>query len=225
MVLLDATRPTRTTPRNVHMITASISRFTAEAALGVLGGVHGRIVRPPDSLLLGDFLRSIVQRADFLTPGTLPHVGRAMMYLLAAAWSDLAAGAGDPRREGFLKLQAIDRCIRRRLGERDLSADVIAENTRISRSSLYRLLEPQGGVAKYIQTHRLEALRARLWRGPSAPLADLAVELGFAGEAHMSRLFSERFGLSPGAYRTAARDGSGVEAARFQWEGWMGEVA
>jgi AraC-like DNA-binding protein len=225
MVLLDATRPTRTTPRNVHMITASISRSIAEAALGALTGLHGSVVRPPDSLLVGDFLISVVRRAEYLTPGALPHVGRALMDLLAGAWGERSAATADPRRETFLKLQAVDRCIRHRLGERGLSADVIAEDTRISRSSLYRLLEPHGGVTRYVQAHRLEALRARLWRRPSAPLADLAAELGFAGEAHMSRLFSERFGLSPGAYRTAATDGSGVEAARFRWEGWMGEVA
>lgn len=221
LVLLDATRPSRTTPRNAHLITASVARPSALAGLGSLGDIHGRIVRPPESLLLGDFLMSIVNRSEFLTDAALPHVGRALVDLLAGAWSDLSLGSHGRHREAFLRMQAIDRCIRHRLADRGLSAEIIANDTGVSRSSLYRTLEPHGGVARYIQKQRLEALRTRLWLGATAPLSVLATELGFANEAHMSRLFSEMFGLSPSACREASRDGSGVEAAHLQWEGWM----
>ena len=78
---------------------------------------------------------------------------------------------------------------------------------RISRTQLYRLFEPLGGVARYIQEQRLVRACAEL----SNPAHDhrriyeIAFAWGFSSEAHFSRLFRHTFGQSPSEVRARVR--------------------
>ena len=68
----------------------------------------------------------------------------------------------------------------------------------MSRSNLYRLLEPQGGVTSYIQHHRLMEARRRLSdSGNAQPVAVIAHDLCFADLSTFSRAFRASFGISP----------------------------
>jgi AraC-like DNA-binding protein len=99
----------------------------------------------------------------------------------------------------------------------------------MSRAGLYRLFEPQGGVARYIQMCRLQQLRARLddRAFDNRSLAELAPKLGFSGESHAGRLFKQAFGVSPGAYRTASIRGvqsPSVEMMTRRWDSSLHEL-
>jgi AraC-like DNA-binding protein len=50
---------------------------------------------------------------------------------------------------------------------------------------------------------RLEAARDRILGGQ--PLADVAAEVGFYDQAHLSRRFSQFLGTTPGRFRSAGR--------------------
>jgi AraC-like DNA-binding protein len=52
---------------------------------------------------------------------------------------------------------------------------------------------------RYLLMRRLELARAQLHRGRA--LADVALETGFADQAHFTRAFRNAFGLTPGRYR------------------------
>ncbi|MGI9006144.1 MAG: helix-turn-helix domain-containing protein [Streptosporangiaceae bacterium] len=54
---------------------------------------------------------------------------------------------------------------------------------------------------------RLDAARA--WLRDARPLAQTAIEAGFADQAHFTRTFKAAFGMTPGRYRKlcAARAG------------------
>ncbi|WAP71367.1 AraC family transcriptional regulator [Jiella pelagia] len=81
----------------------------------------------------------------------------------------------------------------------------------LSRSTLYRLFEPFGGVAAYILERRLEQAYRAL--GDSRDLrliGTIAHGLGFAGESQFSRSFRQRFGRTPSEVRRLARDGAGT---------------
>jgi AraC-like DNA-binding protein len=55
----------------------------------------------------------------------------------------------------------------------------------------------------YVVGRRLEAARDRILRGQ--PLADVATEVGFYDQAHLSRRFSRFLGAAPGQFRGAGR--------------------
>ncbi|WP_022722825.1 helix-turn-helix domain-containing protein, partial [Rhodopseudomonas sp. B29] len=94
--------------------------------------------------------------------------------------------------------------IRDNLALPELSPDWLAGRLSVSRASLYRLFEDRGGIMRYVQERRLLAVQAAL----SDPLENrrlsrLAADLGFKSEAHFSRSFRARFGITASAYRKA----------------------
>jgi len=85
----------------------------------------------------------------------------------------------------------------------------IAELTqlfRLSRTQLYRLFQPHGGVANYIWERRLQqALQLLLNPARAAmTLATIAHHCGFSSEVHFCRRFRQRFGQNPGQVRADA---------------------
>jgi AraC-like DNA-binding protein len=62
----------------------------------------------------------------------------------------------------------------------------------------------------YVTGRRLEAARERILGGQA--LADVAAEVGFADQAHLSRRFSQFLGTTPGRFRGANVPGSSAPA-------------
>ena len=52
---------------------------------------------------------------------------------------------------------------------------------------------------RYSVMRRLEAARSQI--GRQAPLVDAALNVGFADQAHFTRMFTARYGITPGRYR------------------------
>jgi AraC-like DNA-binding protein len=226
-VLLDTRRPMRTGHRDARLITASIARDVIEAALGPAGRLHGHVLTPPGNLMLGDFLAALARNGDSLAPAVLPALGRAFIDILASAGGDASRVGREDQRRDLARRETVRRFVAPRLADKTLSVEAIAAGAGISRSSLYRLFEKQGGVARFIQSIRLDALRALLDRtSPLAGEAELADRLGFASVAQMERLFTETYGANLRAYRAALddrpRDDPGLSKRR--WDGWLGEL-
>jgi len=92
-------------------------------------------------------------------------------------------------------LERIQRHISSRLDSPDLQAEALSGLFGISRTRLYRLFEPLGGVARYIQEQRLGRAYAEL-SNPALNhrrIYEIAFGLGFSSEAHFSRIFRSTF--------------------------------
>ena len=89
--------------------------------------------------------------------------------------------------------------IHQSLDNPDLNVDELAQHCGLSRSKLYRLFAPYGGVRTYVQDQRMRRA-VKLLRDPNAPntkIYQVAMACGFKSEAHFSRAFKETFGISP----------------------------
>jgi AraC-like DNA-binding protein len=230
VVLLDMTRPMRNRATATRVITASVSRAVVQAALGSTAGLHGRIIHPDKALLLADYMTSLAARASEIGEVDLPAVSRAFIDLLtvAAGGVELSRGA-DLRRLEFARRESVKRFIEANLAS-DLTADLIGEATGVSRATLYRIFQPDGGVGGVIQARRLVRLRAALGDpDDDRPLTDIAQDCGFKSESHMGRLFRKAFAISPGEYRRQVRAaGSASERvglSRRRWDALLGEIA
>ncbi|NKX54809.1 helix-turn-helix domain-containing protein [Arthrobacter mobilis] len=97
-------------------------------------------------------------------------------------------------------LAAAQAFITARLADPRLSAGRIAAAVGISERHLSRVFAEAGSsVPRAILDARLEAARRQLLSptGARVPLGGLAAQLGFASQAHFSRSYKEKFGLSP----------------------------
>ncbi|KQZ06110.1 hypothetical protein ASD21_00230 [Caulobacter sp. Root1455] len=229
IVLLDMTRPMRNRAVTTRVVTASVSREVLQAALGSTAGLHGRVVDQDKALLLADYMTSLAARASEIGEADLPAVSRAFIDLLtvAAGSVELSRGA-DLRRLEFARRESVKRFIEANLAS-DLTADAICDATGVSRATLYRIFQPDGGIGGVIQTRRLVRLRAALGDpADDRPLADIAQACGFKSESHMGRLFRKAFATSPGDYRRQIRAATSVSAraelSRRRWDALMGEI-
>jgi AraC-like DNA-binding protein len=81
---------------------------------------------------------------------------------------------------------------------RIVRADELEAMTGLSRFALCVQFKRRYGTTphRYLLMRRLDAVRARLQQ-PAARLSDVAVDTGFADQAHMSRAFKAAFGWTP----------------------------
>ena len=88
----------------------------------------------------------------------------------------------------------------------DLALDDLARQARLSPFHFARLFRRTTGQSphQFILGQRAERARRLLEEG-DLPLVLVAAECGFASQSHLTRVFRERIGTTPGAYRAGAR--------------------
>ena len=111
------------------------------------------------------------------------------------------------------------RFIMQNLRSQRLGAAMLCRELGMSRSSIYRLLESEGGVVHFVQRLRLLETLAQL-SDPSnrKTIAIIADELGLTDPSSFSRAFRRQFGISPSDARKAAQAGLGRSIAQTHQE-------
>jgi len=206
--ILDLSQPNLTQAKASGTIALIIPRDTLRQALPD-ADLHGLVLRGQEGAgaLLSDYMRSLKRRADSITAADAPFVARATTEMVAACFHSTAETMARARAtlEAAI-LERIQRHIAANLASPDLHPDRLCGRFAISRTQLYRLFEPVGGVAAYIQDRRLARAYTQLSdvRQGHRRIYDIAYDLGFSSEAHFSRLFRRVFGLSPSDVRARA---------------------
>jgi AraC-like DNA-binding protein len=96
----------------------------------------------------------------------------------------------------------------------------IAAGLGISRSTLYALFEPEGGIESYVFARRLDRAFDTIVNDSAraSGLGEIAFAIGFKSEAHFSRAFLARFGLKPREVRRLAM-APGLQASSLNDDG------
>lgn len=83
-----------------------------------------------------------------------------------------------------------------------ISLDDLAASVALSRYHFARRFRQSTGTSphEFVLQQRVEQAKTMLAR-TSAPLLDIAVRCGFADQSHMTRVFRQRVGATPGHYR------------------------
>ena len=199
--LAQAGRHYSTVSRTV-MIT--LPRDTALARFGPLHALHGAVADGGSTRLLRTHLAALHEEA---ANGLDPKVGATLEQSVLSLLEVTLAMAGEVEEASraaqadAVKLSAIDE-IQRRLDWSGLNTDYLCGRLGVSRTSLYRLFEHDGGVHAYIRQARLERVHAAVTNPAVADsIGELAVRWQFSDTAHLSRLFRATYGASPNALR------------------------
>ncbi|WP_170207656.1 helix-turn-helix domain-containing protein [Luteibacter pinisoli] len=229
-LVLDTREPMESGADAVQLITVSLAREAMRAAVGDVDGLHGHCISARHGALLTSVLRALVQQVADLAPAAHAAITRTLVDLLSVAINPVGSTArSDFYRQEHVRRHTVRRLVDAHIADASFSVQHILAATGMSRAALYRLFEPQGGVARFIQMCRLDQLRKRLDdRGcDRQSLAELAPTLGFSSESHAGRLFKQAFGISPGAYRTASGRGTQVSSVAMMvrlWDSALAEI-
>lgn len=146
--------------------------------------------------------------------------GVADLFLAIVAGQD---GASAPATSSLVALfNRVTLAIERRLHDPDLTAPRIARGEGISERYLQKLFEQNGvSFGHYLRERRLQRARAALIAPGDihASVADVGYRCGFGDAANFNRLFKQRFGIPPGAFRSQQADRLSESGGAVQ-RGW-----
>jgi AraC-like DNA-binding protein len=173
-----------------------------------MGSADGRVWSTAEGTasIVGHLLKGVAaQRSDY-APANPGQLAQHIVGLMALLCIDGRQAPNAHGRERMLQL-AKD-FIESHLGELELTPDRIAAHENVSTRTLHRLFESESlTVRGWIRSRRLEHCRVELADTSSAslPVSAIGSRWGLWDAAHFSRLFKAAYGLSPRAYRAAAR--------------------
>jgi AraC-like DNA-binding protein len=200
--LLDSTTPFQIVTPGSDVIILNIGRERLDEA-GTPGRFHGYRLAPSAGQLFGDYLKALCWHLSNTPATEAPLIARATRDLLVACLcTDAAPSPRDETRGDALV--RVRRHIDARLGEQ-LSPAGIARALGLSRTRLYSIFSPVGGVQAFITRRRLIHARRAL-ENPldRRSIASIGYAHGFASSAHFSRMFRREFGVTPKALRARA---------------------
>jgi AraC-like DNA-binding protein len=187
----------------VHVDTILIPRTIAPPAL-LATDMHGLVLPPgsPQARLIAVHMRGLQDVAEDLSDQNVNAGVQALIVILSSITdAKLPIGTAElVALQSTVRLAAGD-FIEKQLAllNGDIDIGAIATAAGVSRATLYRSFDGEGGVSRFVQDRRLHharsALRRRMGRTPT--ISDIADRYGFASPTHFSRLFRARFGYSP----------------------------
>jgi AraC-like DNA-binding protein len=175
----------------------------------VLDAARGMVVSGPLGTLLAEFLELLernLQQIDVVNTASLKDAVGSMIAACIAPSPDRIAAAKSQLDVG--RLERVRRVVRQELRSPLLEPALLCRLTGMSRSLLYRLMESQGGVTRFIRRQRLRESHAALCDPiGNKSITAIAEELCFTDASEFSRAFRREFGASPSDMRAAARAG------------------
>jgi len=202
--LADEMISDRTADRRLQLY---LSRDRFPELAPVLDQLRGKPLNNTLGGLLGDYLNMIWRLLPDVTPDDVPRLNNAIGAMVGAC---LAPERGIPdsasRQIDFVQLERVRRVIKANLRSPALGPRLLCQQLSLSRSTLYRLVANEGGLARYIQRQRLLEAYAIL-ADPAAdrPIADIAEQLCFTDKSGFSRAFRREFGSSPSDLRASSK--------------------
>lgn len=216
IVIFDLSQRVDNINTEFRHITSMWPRESIEQVLPDVARWHGHALpkHNPVVSILRQHMISCSEMACHLNPEQGRRVEAATLALAGAAMSGSEFtddGGVDPAMKEVLTYQ-IKRYIRKNLSTSTLSPDKIARHFGISRTRLYEMLEPVGGISNYQRHLRLQRCLADLQNPQHANLqiSEIAYRWGFNNLATFNRNFRKAFDCTPGEARVTVHGGNRV---------------
>lgn len=216
--LLDLSQPLSARSTDYQALTVVLPRGLFGAYQGALDALHGQVIRgaTPFGRMLNDHLRSLGAHAPGFSEREAAAAAQATAMLLGAAVSGLPeADRVGHAPDGAPLLLILRRFIEAELTAPDLNAETLGRKFGLSRSTLYRLFAPLGGVSGHIRQRRLARAYQDLAAGDGrgARVSEVAYRWGFESPAHFAQAFRAAFGHAPRDVRSQILAETLAEAA------------
>lgn len=210
MQIIDTEKPYELAATDYENLTLMVPHDMRATLSPVIDKLHARPIsgKNPMVRMLGEHLQSLwknvpgmdVSQACLAVQGTI-----GLLHGYLATESALAEEL-EPAVADALGL-AMRRFIEQNL-EQPLKPEQLARQFGVSRSQVYRLFKHHDGVARYVWERRLQRSRVLLttpWL-QHLDIGAVAFEVGYSSNAHFTRAFRARFGMTPSQMRARARD-------------------
>ncbi|WDZ95791.1 AraC family transcriptional regulator [Herbaspirillum sp. WKF16] len=194
-------------PTRARVLAFFTPRERVAAVIADPESIHGRILSyaSPLGQLIQAQVRHLTQRLPFLDQRSAQEAIGLCLDLILTAFAKqvrLDDGARAVARQALMA--CVKRHIMANLHKKELSAMTVQRAfPQVPRPTLYRMFEPEGGLAAYIRNCRLWAAARELIELRQMPVAEIAYGLGFGSASDFSRAFKRSYDVSPLDFRAA----------------------
>jgi len=228
IVVIDLTQTVESRASSGSRITVVIPREELEKTVG-WRNLHG-LVMPADApmtRLLFSYLGTLQSLSGNLDRIGTQSVLDALFTLLGASINGTEGSVIESLPANLPLRKRILAYIDENLSNPLLGPHLITKDLRVSRSSLYRTFEMEGGIAKIIRDKRLDRAYRILVeeRGRHVSLKEIAYRCGFHDATQFTKAFKTRFSMSPKEARECETDLLKPVLAKFDYTVHLSEEA
>ncbi|WP_244491138.1 helix-turn-helix domain-containing protein [Paramesorhizobium deserti] len=178
---------------------------------GIVDMANNSILSDSLARLLIEYVSGLEATLDGLVAEDLPRVVQTVRDMVVNCLLSPACATTEQQTDIGLMERARQH-VHRNLHSPELTPDALCRVLGVSRTRLYQMFEPSGGVHHYIRKRRLLAAHAALSDpANNQRILDIAQSTGFDSAANFSRAFSQEFGYSPREARKAIIPGQPVQ--------------
>ena len=203
-----------------YRVALHLSRDRFQAISPILDAARGRSLDTPQGSMLADYMLLLERNLPNLPRKDAAHLSNAVQAMIEACLA--------PRADRLMRassqfnatlMERVRRAIDKHLRSPSLGQAKLCREVAVSRSHLYRLLEAEGGVARYIQHRRLsESFTLLSDTANTLSIGRIAEILCFADASSFSRAFRREFGMAPSDVRATSFGGLPPTASRVTGE-------
>ncbi|MGJ3704275.1 helix-turn-helix transcriptional regulator [Variovorax sp. AFSI2.2] len=209
VLALDMGQPVRMRRTDCRVLTLFVPAAVVEEVFPDPEAIHGLAIEQaetPVARLAVEHVAALASRVGRMNAAAVQADARAGAQLLVAALGRQAR-LGDSGRAGARAavFGQARRYIQAHLHRADLSPDDVIAALQLSRPTVYRLFQHEGGLGSYIRHLRLRHAADELARHPSAMVADVGYGAGFKSASDFSRAFRRAYDMSPQDFRALSR--------------------
>jgi AraC-like DNA-binding protein len=180
-----------------------LSRDRFHAISSILDSARGQPLNTPPGRMLADYMLLLERNLPSLPQEDASRVGNAVQAMIEACLAPSADRMVKAAPQVNVTLmERVRRAVSKHLRSPALGPAELCREAAMSRSHLYRLLEGEGGVARYIQRRRLsESFTLLSDTANTLSIGRVAEILCFADASSFSRAFRREFGIAPSEVR------------------------
>ena len=194
---------------NIDWVGLFVPRGTFSAIDAALNHNEHRALDNSLGRILAAYLIALSDELPSMKEGDLPHAVKAMEALVEKSVNSSPAVLNSSETSlDMPRMRLLRDTIDGNLGSWNLHAGRLCKLADVSRSNLYRMFEPYGGVVRYIQRQRLRRAHDLLADPNCTRQISLIANVHcFADSSTFSRAFRHEFGYSPTDLRKRVEGG------------------
>ncbi len=191
-------------PSHARVLAFFLPRAMVEAQLPDAESLHGRVVTytSPLTRMILDHLRKLCRELSSMPADAVEEAIRACAQLILAAFGKQQQLDNKARAAARSALRhQVQRYVNNHLRDPNLQPEQIQAMFQLSRPTLYRVFEPESGLANYIRNCRLRAAAIDLIDMPQLDITVIAYDLCFGSHSDFTRAFRRAYGITPQDFR------------------------
>ncbi|WMD21636.1 AraC family transcriptional regulator [Achromobacter seleniivolatilans] len=204
VLVLDLSQPVRMQRHACRVLTIFVPPDQVQEVFPDPQMLHGRTMQSdsPLTCLAVSEIAALSQTIDRLSAVAAETAVTGCARLLLAVFAKQAGLAGNARAAARAAMFGeVRRYIQANLHQADLSPESVLAAQGLSRPTMYRLFQHEGGLGAYIRNQRLRQAAEELIRYPELAVMGIAYGLGFGSASDFTRAFRRAYGMSPQEFR------------------------